>query len=299
MFKRLSAIFLSIVIILGGVSSSYASSGADIIYDILNKDNKANSDCTSIIYNILNGEKVGNEKKVKLVTYDEVKDVEKEDTKFSLDIKDRSNSYIMGLDISKHNGVIDWDSVKKANIKFVVIRAGYGTNPNSDIMFKRNIQEAVENDMIIGIYWFSYAYTNDMAKREANACLKAISKYKENITLPVFFDFEYDSVKYANKNGVYINKAKCSKFAEIFCDTIKDQGYQVGIYTNLDYATNYFTRDTLDKYHTWVADWRSSCAYKYKYIMWQCTDNKWINGKRFDLNRLYFKKYEKRVNGNE
>jgi GH25 family lysozyme M1 (1,4-beta-N-acetylmuramidase) len=301
MFRKVFALFLSMLLIIGGVTNCYASSGADIIYDILNKDSEENNTCTSIIYNIINGEKE-TKKEIKLVKYDQFKKekiTSSPQHSFNLDIKNRSNNdddYILGLDISKHNGSINWNAIKKANIKFVIIRAGYGTTPNTDIMFKRNIEEAIENDMIIGVYWFSYSYTSDMEYREAKACLETINKYKEHINLPVFYDFEYDSINYAHKMGASISGHKVNELARIFCDTIKKEGYEVGIYTNLDYASNYFSRDTLDKYHTWIASWTNACYYKYNYIMWQCSDSKWINGKRFDLNKLYYNRFEKMIN---
>lgn len=301
MYRKVFALFLSMLLIIGGVTNCYASSGADIIYDILNKDSEENNTCTSIIYNIINGEKE-TKKEIKLVKYDQFKKEKVTPVpqhSFNLDIKNRSNNdddYILGLDISKHNGRIDWNAIKKANIKFVIIRAGYGTTPNTDIMFKRNIEEAIENDMIIGVYWFSYSYTSDMEYKEAKACLETINKYKEHINLPVFYDFEYDSINYAHKMGAAISKHKVNELARIFCDTIKKEGYEVGIYTNLDYASNYFSRDTLDKYHTWIASWTNTCYYKYNYIIWQCSDSKWINGKRFDLNKLYYNRFEKMIN---
>lgn len=301
MFRKVFALCLSMLLIIGGITNCYASSGADIIYDILNKDSEENNTCTSIIYNIINGEKE-TKKEIKLVKYDQFKKEKVTPVpqhSFNLDIKNRSNNnddYILGLDISKHNGRIDWNAIKKANIKFVIIRAGYGTTPNTDVMFKRNIEEAIENDMIIGVYWFSYSYTYAMEYKEARACLETINKYKEHISLPVFYDFEYDSIHYANKMGAVISGHKVNKLARIFCDTIKKEGYEVGIYTNLDYASNYFSRDTLDKYHTWIASWTNACYYKYNYIIWQCTDSKWINGKRFDLNKLYYNRFEKMIN---
>ena len=301
MYRNVFALFLSMLLIIGGVRISYASSGADIIYDILNKDSGENNTCTSILYNIINGEKE-TKKEIKVVNYDQFKKEKITSTpqnSFKLDISNRSNNdddYILGLDISKHNGRIDWNAIKKANIKFVIIRAGYGTTPNTDIMFKRNIEEAIEHDMIIGVYWFSYSYTSAMEYKEANACLKTINKYKEHISLPIFYDFEYDSINYAHKMGTSISKSKVNELARIFCDTIKKEGYEVGIYTNLDYASNYFSRDTLNKYHTWIASWTNACYYKYNYIIWQCTDSKWIDGKRFDLNKLYYNRFEKMIN---
>ena len=201
------------------------------------------------------------------------------------------NSYILGLDISKWNGNIDWKAVKKANIDFVIIRAGYGTG-YVDPYFKTNIENAIKNNLMIGIYWFSYSYTYQGAKLEAEKCYKTIRKYKDNITLPVFWDFEYDSVNYARNHGHSISKKLASGMADTFCATIKNKGMRAGIYTNIDYANNYFSKDVLSKYHTWIAQWTSTCTYKEHYIIWQCTDNFRINGKKFDLNKLYINRYK-------
>ena len=201
------------------------------------------------------------------------------------------DAYIIGLDISKWNGNINWKEVKSSGVKFVIIRAGYGSN-DIDVKFKQNIENAIENDMMIGIYWFSYAYTDDMARNEAQYCMNVIEPYKDKITLPIFYDFEYDSVDYAKRKCVNITKEKSSSMADIFCKTIKKQGYQSGIYTNIDYANNYFSEDVLNKYHTWIAQWTSTCTYKGHYIIWQCTDNFRINGKKFDLHRLYINRYK-------
>lgn len=204
------------------------------------------------------------------------------------------NSYILGIDVSKWNGEIDWKAVKKANIKFVIIRAGYGTW-YVDPYFKKNIEGAIENDMIIGIYWFSYAYTNQQAKLEADKCYETIKPYKDKIDLPVFWDFEYDSVNYANKKGATVTKKSASNMADTFCTTIKNKGFRAGIYTNIDYANRYFLGEVLAKYHTWIAQWTNSCTYKHHYIIWQCSDSYYINNKRFDLNRLYYNRYKKDV----
>ena len=202
------------------------------------------------------------------------------------------DAYIIGLDISKWNGNINWKEVKSSGVKFVIIRAGYGSN-DIDVKFKQNIENAIENDMMIGIYWFSYAYTDDMARNEAQYCMNVIEPYKDKITLPIFYDFEYDSVDYAKRRCVNITKEKSSSMADIFCKTIKKQGYQSGIYTNIDYAINYFSEDVLNKYHTWIAQWTNSCTYKGNYIIWQKSDAYRIGDKVFDVNYYYYNRYEK------
>lgn len=208
--------------------------------------------------------------------------------------KNKSNKnnddYILGVDISKWNGTINWKDLKEANIKFVIIRAGYGRN-NIDPKFYENIENTIKNDMIVGVYWFSYALNKKEAIQEAKMCDKVIRKYKKYIDLPVFWDFEYDSVDYAKKKNVTITRDMVTSMADAFCSSIIKSGYRAGIYCNLDYINRYFKQDVLSKYHVWVAQWNGSCVYKDKYILWQYTNMLNIGGKLFDGNRFYFNRY--------
>lgn len=284
-------ILLSFVLMLSSFTSSYADS--NIIYDILNKEQHHTAG-EDIIYNILGKDK--KETKVKVYNENTISDElesENKKDKIKLDFKNKStdkNAYVKGLDVSKWNGNIDWDAVEKAGIKFVIIRAGYGTH--IDYKFKQNIENAIDHNMIIGVYWFGYAYNDSMAIKEAKICLKTIKKYKNHIALPIFYDYEYDSVNYAARMGVRVNKNMVSSYADSFCSVIKKAGYYTGIYTNIDYANRYFSREVLDKYHTWIAQWTSSCTYRYEYIIWQRTDNYYIGNKKFDLNYYYYNRHK-------
>lgn len=280
--KRIFSLLLVLLVVLPASNKIYASP-SDKIYSILEKGSGKSGITNPLLLKALGKDK---KKSVKLITTkEELKNIDRP-TKVIND-----NSYILGIDISKWNGNIDWKAIKKANIDFVIIRAGYGTG-YVDPYFKTNIENAIKNNLMIGIYWFSYSYTYQGAKLEAEKCYKTIRKYKDNITLPVFWDFEYDSVNYARNHGHSISKKLASGMADTFCTTIKNKGMRAGIYTNIDYANSYFTKDVLSKYHTWIAQWTSSCTYKGHYIMWQCADNFRINGKKFDLNKLYINRYK-------
>ena len=285
--KKYLVLLLVLILALPATSEAAAS---DRIYSILNRGSNNSGITNELILKALNKD---TSKKVKIIT--SKKDFEEEQrSTIKTKITGNDNSYIIGLDISKWNGDIDWKAIKKANIQFVIIRAGYGTN-YVDPYFKSNIENAIKYDIMIGIYWFSYAHTYQGAKLEAEKCYKTIKPYKKDINLPVFWDFEYDSVNYANKNGHSISKKLASGMADTFCTTIKNKGMQTGIYTNIDYSKRYFTQDVLSKYHTWIAQWTSSCTYKGNYIIWQCSDKFYINNKRFDLNRFYYNRYNKAV----
>ena len=192
------------------------------------------------------------------------------------------------FDVSKWNGDIDWAQVKEAGIQFVVIRAGYGYT--IDKKFKRNIEGAIENNIHIGIYWFSYARTTDMAIEEARVCANVIEPYKDKIDLPVFFDFEYDSVVCARRHGVSISRTLATDMADAFCTTIKDYGYEAGIYTNLDFSNNYFTQSVLERWKVWIAQWTKTNTYKKTdYVMWQYSSRGYVKGidGHVDMNYYY------------
>lgn len=164
-----------------------------------------------------------------------------------------------GIDVSKHNGTIDWKKVKGAGIKFAIIRAGLGWSLNNkDPCFDYNVQQAQKNGIECGAYWFGYGYTPALAKAEAELFIKVCSPYK--FTYPLCYDFEYDSVRYANDNGVTITKTLASALAETFLSTLEKAGYYAANYTNEDYLTNYFNSAIASKYDIWLARWGSEPA---------------------------------------
>jgi len=155
------------------------------------------------------------------------------------------------IDISKYQGDVDFEKVKD-HVDGVIIRAGYGQN-NIDSKFIRNISECNHLGIPCGVYWFSYAYTEELARKEAEYCLAAIKPYR--VELPVCFDFEYDSVDKAQKNyGVGIGKTLATALCHAFCGTIEAAGYYAMNYTNKDYLNRYFDESTL-RYDLWLAAW--------------------------------------------
>ena len=287
-----SFISLFLILLLVLPATNIYASPTDQIYNILNRGSNKSNITNPLLLKALNKD---TSKNVKIISEkDEFKETQENQGKDSSKKTFNDKSYILGLDVSKWNGNIDWKAVKKAGIEFVIIRAGYGTG-YVDPYFKKNIEAAIDNNLLIGVYWFSYAHTYQQANLEAQKCYKTIKPYKGKIDLPVFWDFEYDSVNYAKKNGYSINKNLASGMADTFCTTIKNKGFRAGIYTNIDYANNYFTQEVLSKYHTWIAQWTSTFTYKGHYIIWQCSDSYYINNKRFDLNRLYYDRYKRDI----
>lgn len=162
---------------------------------------------------------------------------------------------VKGIDVSKYQGDIDFNALKNTDIKFVIIRAGWGQN-NIDGKFKRNIEECNRLNIPCGVYWFSYALNPIQAKAEAKACLTAIAPYK--LQYPVCFDYEYDSVTYSVKHGVNVTKESASAIAKAFLSTIESAGYWATNYTNLDFSKRYFDQYIMTKYDVWAARYTST-----------------------------------------
>ena len=109
---------------------------------------------------------------------------------------------IKGIDVSYHQKDIDWKKVKDSGVKFAMIRAGTGTNEDSK--FQKNIQDALNEGIKVGVYWFSTAYTINGAMEEAKKCMDVISPYKDKLSFPVFFDYEEYTINLAQNNTLYI-----------------------------------------------------------------------------------------------
>lgn len=191
---------------------------------------------------------------------------------------------MVGIDVSEHNGTLDWAKIKAAGISFAIIRDGYGVS-HTDNCFKRNMEGALAQGIHVGLYHFSYALNPAGAKKEAEFVLKLLEPYKGKITLPVFFDFEYDTVSYAKKQGVTLGKEAFNAHTTAFCDTIQAAGYRAGVYYNLDYLRNYVDKDRIGKYAQWYAQYADKASTS-SWDFWQYSSSYTIPGcsGRFDIN---------------
>jgi GH25 family lysozyme M1 (1,4-beta-N-acetylmuramidase) len=191
---------------------------------------------------------------------------------------------VIGIDVSEHNGALDWAKIKAAGIQFAIIRTGYGTS-HTDNYFKANMEGALKQGIPVGIYHFSYALNETGAKNEAAFVVKLLESYKDKITLPVFFDFEYDTVAYAKKQGVTLGKSAFNAHAVAFLEAVKAAGYRPGVYYNLDYRNNMVDTAKLGSYVQWYAQYSSKASFT-GYDLWQYSSSYQISGisGKFDVN---------------
>lgn len=160
-----------------------------------------------------------------------------------------------GIDVSKHQGKIDWQKVKDSGIDFAIIRAGFGKN-NIDEYAHYNALRCNELHIPIGFYWFSYALNEEMAIKEAEYLHMFV---KEHLTeMPVYYDFEYDSASYMSKNGVKATPALINKMTQAFCNRLEELGCYAGFYANKDYYNNIYNAKTKKLYDLWLADYSAT-----------------------------------------
>jgi len=175
-----------------------------------------------------------------------------------------------GIDVSVHNGTIDWKKVKAAGIEFVIIRAGYGrTISQKDKTFEANYKGAKAAGLKVGAYWYSYAASATDAAQEAAACIEAIKG--KQFEMPIYFDIEEQ--KQFN-NG----KAFCSSLVKTFCNALEKAGYFAGFYTGRYAVMHYISEDVAKRYAFWVAEWGKKVNYGGSYGMWQYSSTGNVDG---------------------
>lgn len=169
-----------------------------------------------------------------------------------------------GVDISQHNGDVDFGRVKSAGIEFVILRAGYGKCISQiDLDFYRNYKNAKENGLKVGAYWYSYASNPDEALLEAKVFCEVVKGL--DFDLPLYYDIEENtSLKQATAN------------IQTFCNYLESQGYFAGVYANANAFNNFIDSSIKSRYTTWLAHWADKPAFVSP--MWQNSSTGRIDG---------------------
>lgn len=188
-----------------------------------------------------------------------------------------------GIDVSEHNGNVDWNAVRNAGYDFAIIRCGYGSR-SVDKQYDNNIKKCEELGIPYGIYLYSYALNTNGAISEANFVLELLKRVGKNFKLGVWYDME-DADHYKQKYG-FPSGSAIVDMCYNFCEKVENSGYYVGIYASLSWLNSYLNDSKLNRFDKWVAQWNSQCTYRGIYSIWQNTSNAVIGGKRFDGNYL-------------
>ena len=192
-----------------------------------------------------------------------------------------------GIDVSAHQGNINWDAVKAAGIDFAIIRISYGQN-SVDSKAIRNIEECIRVGMPFGVYTYSYALNVNNAINEANLVIKTLAPYKDKVKFPVIIDME-DADGYKRKYGMPSNDVLVS-ICEKECLMFEEAGYYAAIYASKSWFDTKLNSSRLNRFDKWIAWWNKGASFdKNIYGIWQYTSSGSVNGisGNVDMNEAY------------
>ena len=182
-----------------------------------------------------------------------------------------------GVDVSQHQGAIDWQRVKDAGVEFAIIRVGNrGTSEGAislDEQFKDNMAGAAAAGIDIGVYFFSQAVTEDEAREEARFVLTWIANY--DLKYPVYYDWE-DVAWEARTDGM--DPVTLTACAKAFCGEIAAAGYRAGLYFNQRFGYQEFNLSELQEYTFWLASYSATPDFQYHFDVWQYSAEGTVDG---------------------
>lgn len=204
-----------------------------------------------------------------------------------------------GIDVSYHNGTLNWSTIKAAGVDFAILRAayrGYGDEGTlmRDTKFAEYIRGAQSQGIPVGAYIYSQAISTAEAVQEANYILNIVRGY--SLDLPIVFDYEFAGVKSGRLDSAWssgkLNKSKMTDIALAFCDTIKNAGYDAMVYANKTFLSKNLDHEVIENagYEIWLAHYTTNTNYTGDYKIWQYTSSGKIPGianKVFDCNFMY------------
>jgi len=235
---------------------------------------KANAECFYTGWQTIDGHTYFYDKNGNYVTGEQVI----QGAKYSFDSQGRmsNNSGVLGIDVSKWNGSIDWNAVKNSGVSYVIIRCGYrGSSTGAlieDPKFVSNIKGAKAAGLKVGVYFFSQAVNEVEAVEEASMALNLVSGY--GLEYPIFLDVEA-----SNGRGDTIDAATRTAVCRAFCATIQNSGYRAGVYANTTWFTTKINAGNLTDYKIWLAQYASAPTYTAtRYDMWQYTSKGSVSG---------------------
>ena len=197
-----------------------------------------------------------------------------------------TSSGTFGIDVSKWNGNIDWNSVKSSGAAYAIIRCGYrGSSTGAlitDPKFAANISGANAAGLKVGVYFFTQAVNEKEAVEEASMVLDLVKKYK--ISYPIFLDVESSG---GRADG--IDKGTRTAVCKAFCATIQNSGYTAGVYANKTWLNSKIDAGALGSYKIWLAQYAAAPSYGGRYNLWQYSSKGSVPGIKgnVDMNQSY------------
>ncbi len=195
---------------------------------------------------------------------------------------------VLGIDVSAHQGVIDWQAVADAGIQFAIIRLGSRGLVEGvlkeDAYAQVNLQQARQAGIQVGAYFFSQAISVEEAKKEAELALAILDGFA--LDLPLVYDWEYVDEESRTANVDARTLTDCTK---AFCETVEKAGYRAMIYFNSYQATERINLLELEQYPWWLAKYDLEADFPCRADLWQYTNTGSVPGieGNVDVNLLF------------
>ena len=205
--------------------------------------------------------------------------------------EDNNYTSILGIDVSEHQGDINWKEVKKSGVEFAILRLGYrGYGKEGKIIldksFEENYKNAKEEGIDLGVYFFSQAINIEEVEQEANFVLENLKE--KQLDFPIVFDLE--KIKNDDARTDNLSQDEINNMTLKFCEIIKDKGYTPCIYGNAKTFTTKMNLELFNNYDKWYADYQEKPLYPYDFNLWQYTESGKVNGIEGNVDiDLYFK----------
>lgn len=183
-------------------------------------------------------------------------------------------SAIAGVDVSYHQGNIDWEQVAEAGFEYAIVRVGrrgYGVEGVLDMdgKYVENIKGATAAGLDVGVYFFSQALNIWELDQEIAMFKGLIAGY--DITYPVVFNWEYFPADYEARTNE-VTGGELTQMAQYFCKKIEEAGYTPMVYFNQELAYMSLDLSALKDYDFWLAEYNVRPRFYYNFQMWQYTD---------------------------
>ena len=183
----------------------------------------------------------------------------------------------LGIDVSDHQGWIDWQQVADSGITFAFIRIGYRGYSEGGLFTDEyahyNLTAARDAGLQTGAYFYSQALNEEEAAQEAAFCIELLEEYE--IDLPVVYDWEYVSEE--ARTGT-MDPQVLTRCAQTFCARIEEAGYDSMIYFNPHLEQEYYDLLQLQQVPFWLAMYTTHMDYPHRVDYWQYTDQGSVPG---------------------
>ena len=193
-----------------------------------------------------------------------------------------------GIDVSSHQGAIDWAQVAESGVEFAMIRLGYRGYDTGTLHIDRRAAEnlvlAREAGLKIGAYFFSQALIAEEARQEAALALEVLSGIE--LDLPLAYDWEF--VSESARTGAMTESA-LTECIHAFCGAVEQAGYGSMIYFNRELDRTLLNLNKVNRYPFWLAQYKPELDFRRPVTMWQYTDQGRVPGieEAVDLNWYY------------